>query len=295
MHKFFKCVCLVLILCLSTFVLASADEVRYDIATTGNVSVNTTDFHKGDTVTVDVMLGSLKSGKDVLYIGSLDFSLSYNPFCLKPLEYSSSNSYVDNSLKDGICVDNVNDYGEVLLAGISSTGFSNNFSNSVKQCAFSFKFEILEDTDGLDFGAYTFNIGAFRNNAGDLAFYSGDDSGSKYVSVTAKVDCLRGNERRVYEDIDSNGIGDNSKYSSIDISDYINRYYGDIDNDGAITSADSLFILRMSVGLEKSDFVLSKLADVDADNCVTSADALDVLRYSVKLPSSKIIGQGFKF
>ena len=66
--------------------------------------------------------------------------------------------------------------------------------------------------------------------------------------------------------------------------------YGDVDDDGRITSADSLLILRQSVGLEDFDDVHKILAEVDGDDIITSADALEVLRYSVGLPANSIIG-----
>ena len=66
---------------------------------------------------------------------------------------------------------------------------------------------------------------------------------------------------------------------------------GDLDNDGKITSADSLLILRQSVGLEHFTDVQQKLADVDDDGKITSADALEVLRYSVGLSVSEKIGK----
>lgn len=61
--------------------------------------------------------------------------------------------------------------------------------------------------------------------------------------------------------------------------------YGDVDRDGTITSADSLLILRQSVGLENFNELTLTLADVDNDKDITSSDALEVLRYSVQLPS----------
>ena len=70
--------------------------------------------------------------------------------------------------------------------------------------------------------------------------------------------------------------------------------YGDIDNDGKITSADSLLILRQSVNLENFDDIHKELADVDGDGVITSADALEVLRYSVGLPSGGNIGVVFE-
>lgn len=59
--------------------------------------------------------------------------------------------------------------------------------------------------------------------------------------------------------------------------------YGDIDNDGKATSADSLAALRNSVGLDYFTETQKSVADVDKDGKVTSADALRILRYSVGL------------
>ena len=70
--------------------------------------------------------------------------------------------------------------------------------------------------------------------------------------------------------------------------------YSDLDNDGKITSADSLLILRASVKLENFDEVKTKLADVDGNCNVSSADALEVLRASVGLPTKGNIGEKYK-
>ena len=68
---------------------------------------------------------------------------------------------------------------------------------------------------------------------------------------------------------------------------------GYLDGDNKITSADSLFILRMSVGLEAVTDKNKKLADVDKDKSVTSADSLEVLRASVGLPTKGNIGEKY--
>lgn len=57
--------------------------------------------------------------------------------------------------------------------------------------------------------------------------------------------------------------------------------YGDADKDGLIFSADSLLILRQSVGLEHFDEETISLFDVDSDGIITSSDSLAVLRKSV--------------
>lgn len=70
--------------------------------------------------------------------------------------------------------------------------------------------------------------------------------------------------------------------------------YGDLDDNGKVTSEDSLLVLRQSVGLEQFDDDHRILADIDADERITSADALEILRYSVSLPSKTLIGEIYK-
>lgn len=69
--------------------------------------------------------------------------------------------------------------------------------------------------------------------------------------------------------------------------------YGDLDNDGLISSADALLVLRNSVELEKFNDIQTILADVDGDSDVTSADALEILRYSVGISSKTLTGSKY--
>ncbi len=66
---------------------------------------------------------------------------------------------------------------------------------------------------------------------------------------------------------------------------------GDVDDDGSITSADALKVLRISVSLETASANIKTLADIDGDGTITSADALEVLRSSVGLNSNPKIGK----
>ena len=56
---------------------------------------------------------------------------------------------------------------------------------------------------------------------------------------------------------------------------------GDVDNDGAVTSADALMILRASINLTTLTTEQKEMADMDLDESITSADALAVLRESI--------------
>ena len=58
-------------------------------------------------------------------------------------------------------------------------------------------------------------------------------------------------------------------------------YYGNIDGDEKVTSADALKVLRASVKLETLTKEQEYFADVNGDSKVDSADSLAVLRYSV--------------
>lgn len=59
------------------------------------------------------------------------------------------------------------------------------------------------------------------------------------------------------------------------------RMLGDVNNDGEVTSADALAILKHSVGMEKLKGVDLLVADINGDGDVTSADALLALKRSV--------------
>ena len=62
------------------------------------------------------------------------------------------------------------------------------------------------------------------------------------------------------------------------------RYFGDIDNDDAVTAKDARAALRYSVGLEKFNNQESLIyGDVDFDGDITAADARYILRASVEL------------
>ena len=59
--------------------------------------------------------------------------------------------------------------------------------------------------------------------------------------------------------------------------------YGDADEDGAVTSADALAVLRTTVMLDSMDQIHLDMCDVDKDGFLTAADALMILRRSTGL------------
>lgn len=66
--------------------------------------------------------------------------------------------------------------------------------------------------------------------------------------------------------------------------DLSNLFYGDVNNDGMVSSDDALWILRREVGLATPQGFNWLAADVTGDGEATSDDALWILRYEVGLP-----------
>lgn len=64
---------------------------------------------------------------------------------------------------------------------------------------------------------------------------------------------------------------------------------GDVNADGIIDSADSLFTLRASVGLEKITDEQFVYADINNDGIVDSYDSLSILRLSVVTPGNSSV------
>jgi len=69
--------------------------------------------------------------------------------------------------------------------------------------------------------------------------------------------------------------------------------FGDVDNDGKVTSSDALLVLRASIKLENyKDGTLPFIAgDVDNDEVLSSNDALIILRHSVGIVTDTLAGQ----
>ena len=111
----------------------------------------------------------------------------------------------------------------------------------------------------------------------NVIFSNGWGDQSSDLPITSNSMIFR--DRR-FSDFDPNGV---------------KLVYGDMDNDGTITSGDALSILRAAVGLEQYDEAQTIQADVDEDKEITSADSLDVLRVSVQLPTTFKTGKEFTY
>ena len=85
-------------------------------------------------------------------------------------------------------------------------------------------------------------------------------------------------------------IGEDVYCAKVTVEDILLGLLGDITGDGFITSADALYVLRMSVDLEdRTDIKTFKIADIDNNESITSADALEILRFSVDLSDNKFV------
>ncbi len=65
--------------------------------------------------------------------------------------------------------------------------------------------------------------------------------------------------------------------------------FGDIDEDGGLSSSDARFALRCAVGLEIYTLGHLKTGDTDGDSLLTSSDARDILRYCVGLDTPAVL------
>ena len=111
---------------------------------------------------------------------------------------------------------------------------------------------------------------SFHDNFGSNVFYGCDkDKLTLYVYEGSKA-------LKYAEDY-------HFKYETSVYDPTVEYLYGDVDDDGKITSADSLSVLRASVSLETFDKIQKTIADVDGNDKLDSADSLAVLRYSVGL------------
>ena len=66
--------------------------------------------------------------------------------------------------------------------------------------------------------------------------------------------------------------------------------WGDMDDDGVVTSGDALAILRASLQYSTLTDKQMELADVNSDGTVDAIDSVSVLRFSVDFVDYEIIG-----
>ncbi len=69
--------------------------------------------------------------------------------------------------------------------------------------------------------------------------------------------------------------------------------YGDLDDDGNVTTSDSVLVLRQIAGLENFDDIHRILADVNCDGNISTADAVEILRFNAGLADQSNVGEFF--
>ena len=119
------------------------------------------------------------------------------------------------------------------------------------------------------------------DNKNDSDGKSSDNKDSENGGKTDSDDNKDSDDKKDNSDSDNKGSDEDTKNGNL----------GDLDGDNAITSADALLILRMSVGLDEVTDAKRKLGDIDGDNDITSGDALALLRYSVGLSEDERINK----
>lgn len=66
---------------------------------------------------------------------------------------------------------------------------------------------------------------------------------------------------------------------------------GDVNLDGIVDAADSVLVLRATIGLESLTEIQKLVADVNDDGSVDSADAVDIFRYSINQETDSNVGK----
>ena len=82
-------------------------------------------------------------------------------------------------------------------------------------------------------------------------------------------------------------------YGIMQDSEWITNYLGlsgDFNNDGKISSKDSLEILRKAINPSKTDRIKLMLGDINMDGSITAKDAMYVLRYTINYSDKMFIG-----
>ncbi len=97
----------------------------------------------------------------------------------------------------------------------------------------------------------------------------------------------------VYSDSYAKAYAKNHGIPFTEIGNYISpqsvsEFVGDVDADGSVTSADSLAVLRYSVGIIDLGDSQKAAADTNGDGMIDSLDSLEILRYTVGYSSEKI-------
>lgn len=211
----------------------------------------------------------------------MHFYLDINNTDWKEYQKSYTNGKFPKSTENKIrknCLNGNYSWSDLVLTG------SAKLNNSVSA---NMKYNKLTEALGFDFDCMYINGSYLQHYVDYVSFcFSGQGfSNDLAYGQNASAELLHKNNPVLFDITVKSDLnpGFKKNYGTMDDRNSGNNLGCDMDNDGKITAADSLFILRMSVSLEKNTEELRKKADVDKDGKVTSADSLAVLRMSVGL------------
>lgn len=242
----------------------------------------------GDTVTVPF---SAKKGEKITFyftakdapsaagfLSGISYKMSY-------LRYDGTKSYYANTYSNS-------EIGFLYLSVLFDEN-GVNLTNETKIAAVTFtaRKDIPESANALSYAVtefYNSNLAEINHSSISCA------AGGSLETVTPHVHTVVTDPERQATCCQT-GLTEGSHCSVCGAADPDNMkgIYGDLDNDGLISSADALLVLRNSVELEVFNDIQTILADVDGDSDVTSADALEILRASVGISSKTLIGSKY--
>ena len=247
----------------------SAENTWYSLTQKTNghtVSVETNDFANRDTITI---------GKDVNEKSEFSLKLNGKSVNGKTLQ-ETFDFYLDphyrvlpeNSKKSTyITFDNINHNFSDVYIYISSNDVGKNITNA------EFPGEKMTDSGNKYF---TYQIPEKFENCMTFNVTFSDASGNTISQY---------NNRPLIMTYQSYGIMQDSEW----ITNYLGLS-GDFNNDGKISSKDSLEILRKAINPSKTDRIKLMLGDINMDGSITAKDAMYVLRYTINYSDKMFIG-----
>ncbi|MBQ1546728.1 MAG: leucine-rich repeat protein [Clostridia bacterium] len=232
---------------------ASFYEYDYETLSTGSVGII-----KYNGNAENVVIPQKIAGRRVSYIENSAFkSCTYMKSVVIPDTVTSIGKWAFagceslESVKLPSMLSSIEAYAFMNCRSLSEVNFSGEL-RSVGSCAF--------------FCCESLSLAVFSDSTVSL----GDNVFAGCSNIT--VICPKGSQTEIYAG--ENGL----RYFTNDDT----RKTGDADEDGEITSADALIVLRYSTGVQAISRKAARVCDIDSDGEITSADAMNILRMAVE-------------